>query len=358
MCILKGKVNGIPTNISRVLATTLLLFILIGCLFNIKVYRDLQTLSLDEKQSIMLVRELEWNSLVDILLENYDKADTLSNTIKDRVALKIDREYPDKSILKEDLDSPKVDAKVYAIFSDELRSKTQDSYKTDTTDPFIASVLGIYSDNNLSKSTSTIVSPLGIRDWQSEIDKQSNKVLAVKAIDAITNQHKYPIFWEPLKSNYADHELIDTMDLKSLHQVFINEGFDGLKTYEFLRPAYLYEHTDIFGVNDVNNLGQRQKNNKIIVVSGFNLYDIMTSKYKVELAKYDDMIEKARDVAYERRSSEILYALLVMCVIFFCIIITAILNNNIVKESAHAAKYNLNGYKKESEKNGSESTGI
>ena len=105
-------------------------------------------------------------------------------------------------------------------------------------------------------------------------DTTYNVELFDNAIRRIRNHTDQVIAIEPY--NYIDegteHELISDMNFGNLERVYINEGFEGLRNYQFLVPVYITDTGDIFGQKDIVN-GVRQDNHKFIVIQTFNLLD-------------------------------------------------------------------------------------
>lgn len=105
-----------------------------------------------------------------------------------------------------------------------------------------------------------------------------NKKLFSSAMQKIRNHTTGIIAIEPY--NYIDdsddHELICEMNYANLERVYINEGIDGLKNYQFLVPVYITDTGDIFGQQDIEH-GVRQDTHKFIVIQTFNLYDQLIS---------------------------------------------------------------------------------
>ena len=94
------------------------------------------------------------------------------------------------------------------------------------------------------------------------------------------------------------------MSLKELRKVFMEEGVDGLATYEVLSPAYLNQNTDILGMPDVDNLGRKVDNNKIIVVQGFSVHDILTKTYSDKILLFASQEDRIHSMAREKKLEE------------------------------------------------------
>ena len=92
--------------------------------------------------------------------------------------------------------------------------------------------------------------------------------------------------------------MISEMNYTNLEKIYVEEGIEGLKNYQFLVPMYITDTGDIFGQQDIEH-GVRQDTHKFIVIQTFNLYDQLTSvkpdigddDYLARMnARYDEML--------------------------------------------------------------------
>ena len=74
----------------------------------------------------------------------------------------------------------------------------------------------------------------------------------------------------------VDHTLITEMNFNNLEEVYIKEGINGLRNYQFLAPVYITDTGDIFGQTDITG-GIPQETHKYIVIQTYNLYDQITA---------------------------------------------------------------------------------
>lgn len=104
-----------------------------------------------------------------------------------------------------------------------------------------------------------------------------NKELFSSAMQKLRNHTSGIIAMEPY--NYIDndnHTLITEMSFIILESVYVEEGFEGLKNYQFLTPIYITDTGDIFGQQDIEH-GVHQDTHKFVVIQTFNLYDQLVS---------------------------------------------------------------------------------
>jgi hypothetical protein len=302
------------------------MFLLVGVVYGLYGYDDMRYKEKRYVEQVESIRELQWQLIESVITDNYNSAEMFGNNIKSNIVIKLLDAYPNKANLQSDLDNPDQSMPAYTIFSQEIKGKYLNNIRNDNNDPFIASRNGIVSDLSLSSSTTDPA----VRTWEKEIAMHANKPLAVKAAEVINLKINKPTFWEFSPSSNPDHILITEMDMRELRRVFMAEGVEGLQTYEFLKPIYIQQDTDIFGIPDVNNIGVRQSNSKLIVVAGFNIYDIMTTYHSFAMSKYDVTLQiLARDLAETKHRSNFIHTLLCI-IILFCIILTAMINNYVV----------------------------
>lgn len=99
-----------------------------------------------------------------------------------------------------------------------------------------------------------------------------NKELFTSAVRKIRTHTDKIIAIEPYNYIKGEHEKIPEMNYHNLERVYINEGVQGLRNYQFLVPVYITDSGDIFGQKDIEN-GVPQENHKFIVIQTFNIYD-------------------------------------------------------------------------------------
>lgn len=270
----------------------LILTIVIGLGINLIFFRiEYNQMSDNMNQIDESISGLKWNYIESILQEDYLAAGNQSKAI----ALQIDRDliskYPDMDRLRYQLDFPdKVDDPAYVqIFRDNLRDKYLFNIQNDNNDPFVASRNGILMDLSMNCLPSDVP-----RVWNTEISMHYNKALAQVAINKILSKNHGIIYWEFSGMEDPNHKILTNGDMNCLRSVYDREGFEGLRNYEFLAPAYITDAGDIFGVDDVSKYGTKTINHKIIVVQGFNLYDQIMARHAAQINNFDQQRELIR----------------------------------------------------------------
>lgn len=148
-------------------------------------------------------------------------------------------------------------------------------------------------------------------------DTTYNKELFLSAIRKIRTHTDQLIAIEPYNYINGDHEKIPELNYQNLERVYINEGVQGLRNYQFLVPVYITDSGDIFGQKDVEN-GVPQENHKFIVIQTFNIYDQIM--YNSPEFGDDDYIKRINS-----RYDRILNSLYIMGIIICTLIVFIIL---------------------------------
>lgn len=103
----------------------------------------------------------------------------------------------------------------------------------------------------------------------SQLRSHTDEIIAIEYHDYIGNNN---------------HILISEINFNTLKSVYLKEGINGLKNYEFLVPVYITDTGDIFNQKDIQ-CGVPQENHKFIVIQAFNLYDQVLKAH----VEYDDV---------------------------------------------------------------------
>lgn len=143
------------------------------------------------------------------------------------------------------------------------------------------------------------------------------------------------IFWEAIQSNDNNHSIIDNMDIKELLNIYSNEGIEGLKSYEILVTGYITKNGDIFGEDDINSLGHKIDNSKIMIIQRVNLYDILYNHIG-EINKLQQQIDDL-NIIMETNDNKIIKYLMILLSVTISILIIAMYierkcDNNIEKK--------------------------
>lgn len=227
------------------------------------------------------VKELEWEVIESILQEKLNIGEIYSDSLSSKIESSIREKYPDLSILENCLNERNIPDELYDI----IRSSIDDATVSDG-HMAIMMPWGILMD--LSKDNSRVDEGDGsLRVWESELEHQINKPLYSNTINKLFTSSESILYWEMEKNGEPTN--IITPTLSNLKSVFMEKGLEGIKNIEFLVPSYITENGDIFGVNDVSDSGFLTKNNKIVIVYIFNLYDIIVNHHSDSISTFDNI---------------------------------------------------------------------
>lgn len=269
------------------------------------------------------------NVIKTILKENRNKADLYLNEISNDIQDKMLKEYKDNlDELKFDIQHPSEDSKLSSILDDELSSVfiNKDSCSNK---PFVTSSRFI-----IWNKTATYVqddsnsSPIPITDFNKTTH---NKHLSQLAIDSILNKDNNSelIFWEG-KEPLVEHDVISDMDIDQLLQQCDKHGLDVLKSYELLVPIYITNNGDVFGNEDVNSLGVKNNNYKIIIVQRINMYDTI-QPYLSDLTFSEDKIAEATNDILILGKTKVGYISISIVISFGIFIVSGYIQNKLNK---------------------------
>lgn len=193
--------------------------------------------------------------------QSYDNCKSVTKDIeKDLRKLDLD-------ILKDNMDNGIITDEVYEIIEKHARNVSLngiDNYKNGIT---VMTQAGVLEDFNYERANGKEV-----RSWENEIEMAWNKDLEKDAINKILIHASKRII--AMEKNYMgkDHMMIPEMTKENLKKVFLAEGIEGLRNYQFKVACYITETGDIFGQEDIVH-GIKQDTHKLIIVQEFNLYD-------------------------------------------------------------------------------------
>lgn len=259
--------------------TAVLGFILI--LFTV-FYAKTVSLKAQEEDSILKLRNLQFNYVSGVLAEELRDADKFSkeltlNIRKDIVSYY--RDHPGKSLAYDLTNLNQNNNPVTNAIADNFRGQWLNNIENDNNDPWSAmSGVGIISDLSVNCSAAGRT-----RSFDEEYKLHAVPELAKKAVARILDQDPtlasegrldHIIGWSFLKPAKPEY-VVEDFTLKNLREKFVKYGtLDTLASYEFLVPQYIDQDQDLVGVRTVSNRGLREARvHQIVIVSGFNLVD-------------------------------------------------------------------------------------
>ena len=246
-------------------------------------------------------KENQWNYINSLIVENQQKAELQSNYLKEEIVEDITSTYKnDTDRLKYDLDNFSTQSDLSKILSNRLTGKYL-TVDNDNNDLFAMSTYGESKDIDLKgkiifDKSVNCSSNSEVRDFARELSQHYNYDLGYNAINRILQVNKTkPIFWEYLSSSNPNHIKLTDCSLDGLKEVYMAEGLEGLRTYEFLNPIYIQDKTDILGNDKITNDGMYNNNSRqLVIVQGYNIVDIINNNHVTEITtiqnSYENMI--------------------------------------------------------------------
>lgn len=291
------------------------------------VYNQLQKAETRKNQMIQTLYENEWEEfLLPVINENIHKSKIQAQYISDNIEKELLEAYEGNlSELKYDIDNHKTDTKFANILNNNLKDKYI-NVENDNNDLFVANSDKIFIDKSLNCSKNG-----QSRTWEIEKDMHYNKYLFTDALDKIINESDKLIAWEFLESRNKNHQMIKYASFNNLKNVFMQEGIEGLKTYEFLNPAYINTKEDMFGTDIVDNTGNKTNNYQLVVIQGFNLVDRLNQKYGTQLKYYELKGQKIIDDYVQDKTYINMVGLLFMSLIFVTFVSIIKIQNSVLE---------------------------
>lgn len=252
-----------------------LIYVLILILFSSSIIMynlAIQDIRIYHEQSEKVIKEKEFDALWLMIGDTRRLAtmyvSDVSTKIQEDVADKCDMTELKRSLEKNE---------PYHVFENILRENVQGQYfsriHNGSNDIFVATYKGILADYSHDNAGNYETA-----SWESIISTHYNPKLAEAAIKKILTQSTDLIVWERLPNFNKNHIKYDCMDKDTFKEVYMREGLEGFRSYEFLIPTYITQHGDIFGNHD-SSVGENITTNKIIVIQQFNIYDLFMEYY-------------------------------------------------------------------------------
>ena len=282
---------------SKNFLTTILVVV---CLFTASVfmYKTVtDNLSSNRQATINAFKEEQfniiWSSLETLQLQAEKEVTEISKEIEKDI-LNLTPEELDQ--LEMDMSNDVLNENLHEILNSNIKNHSLNGINNHMNGIVVMTIDGYIEDFNYYRTTEN---SSNIRSWQESIDRSYNIDLENDAIDKLLNRNSGIIALESYNLIKNDnHIMINELTYKSLLNVFLEEGVNGLKNYQIFVPYYITDFGDIFGNPDIIH-GSKIKNNKLIVVQEFNLYDQIMNRHddlfndiqiKQVINRYDEVL--------------------------------------------------------------------
>lgn len=251
------------------------------------IYNDYVTNFSDINTRVKYVKELEWTFIKSIIYEDHLAAQNQAKLVADKLNVELLNAYPDLNVLKQELNdtSKTKKLKYFRIMQDCIK----DVYLFDINEDRSSNHMFICNKYGMIAS----MSPRARKNidrfpflWEELYQEQTNLDLTKKAVTSLLQQkNDILIYWEPPNDDENKIIIPPDMNIKTLHQLYDQYGLQVFKNIHFLAPAYITPTGDLFGIDDVSIYGEKNDNNKIIVVQTFNVYQQIMARYASDIAQ-------------------------------------------------------------------------
>jgi hypothetical protein len=276
------------------------------------------------------INELEWTYIKGVIQEDYYAAKTHVDHLSKDLKQDLINSYPDLNVLKDELENKKNNPRPYYLTV--LKKRIDNDYfhglKSDENDIVICDNSGILLDISLSTAPEKYPN-----EWDELYSRTLNPEITKKAVDMVLNKKENYAWWFFKPQNYDKIIInvndVDEPNLEALHQIFIKHGLEGLKYVKMIVPGYITETGDIFGLDDIDEYGIKTKNNKLVVLQTYSLYQQLISFHSDNLKEYDVFREK---ITNDRRLSlvESAFSMVVVLVLVIILIYFMIMFANMI----------------------------
>lgn len=313
---------------SKIISLTTLIIVILSVFFAYKQYDDYRVSSIKYQNLYNSMVEQRNIFIKTVLMENQEKADLLMNKYADELQSNILTNYNNKKQLEDDILKPSDNSKLTKILNNALYN-SYINVDSNSNKPFVASMSKILWNRSIvidgaKKSSIT---------WEDFIVNCKNKDLAKQAVSSIQNLNKNKsdlIFWQAFKSK--DEYTISSMKVSELISLYDKYGLDSLKSYEILVPVYITKDGDIFNIQDLDEIGYKVDNYKIILIQRLNVYDIL-KQYDESLTYYNSEINKINEELHINEYNKLSNMILSICILIVSLIISVCVQNKIIKSN-------------------------
>lgn len=258
--------------ISTILIVTVILFS-----SSIVLYQGvINSIEKAKSKSELTLKNIQYDELSIYLDSLQASASIQANVTANDIKNDINKQYADLSILETELNNNIYSDDLINIFENNIKNKYLNDFQNFHNDMYVANFTGIISDYSYEGIRNGKIR----RSWKEESKNQYNKELYKESLSNLLNQNRDFIVQEKnhLCIENKKHDTITTFNKDVMKDIFYKYGIEGFKNYTFLAPAYIYNHEDMFGNNDIIN-GIKTNNNKIMVIQEFSLYDQVEKNY-------------------------------------------------------------------------------
>ena len=251
-------------------------------------YREASTINQIYSESISNVKDAKFDAIKCIIKEKNIQAKQNTNKLKEYIIADIYAQYGDNLVgLKDDM--AKVEGTKFKNILYTNISKIYVPHMDINNRIWVANRVGILADKELPMAPN-----YSMRHWKDEYN--NNGILYKNAIERIIKKDVYgDIIYidSPIIRDGTIEDIIQPEEsgFHNLEEIYKKKGIVEISRYNILICSYIYDSYDIFNVPDVDNDGNYTNNDTIVIVSQYNIGDVL-KEHESLFNTYDSMVEK------------------------------------------------------------------
>ena len=316
--------------IKRLIAIATLIVLLVCIFFAYVQFEDYVTNSYQYQHTYVNAINDKDLFISSIIKENESKAENVMDIYSSIIQEDILESYNgNKPQLEYDITHPSQNSRLNKILDNTLNGVYLNE-DTHNNTAFVASL------NNVLWSRTQLL-PLSTNkfySWKNIETNHYNSELTTQAVTAIKNPDYITdniIYWQTAPYTDSGTPMIDSMTMASLINLTNDYGVDSLKNVELLVPVYITKNGDIFDNSDINSLGQRKADYKIILVMRVNVYDAI-KPYLSEIQYYQNQINNAQYMIKHNQKQKFYTMVIALAFSVFVVIGSGYIQNKLTDE--------------------------
>lgn len=289
-----------------------------------------------KRENIELINTREFEEIYTYIEELSKQATKSAETVAENITK--DLRKSNLVSIKKELDTYGYSKKLYNILNKNTESVCLNNIDNRRNGIILAMPNGILEDYYIIRGQRE-EKDISLYEFDEYYKNAYNKTLTMNTIQSIlTHSTNGLLVMESfcLPGTPEDHKLIGLANYDTLREVYLKEGLDGFKNYQFQAVEYITDTGDIFGQKDVVS-GQIQNTYKIIIIQEFNVYDHL---HKL----YPDMVDDQINIENNLSDSYDWFNIVIILIaIIFIIAVIAIilLIMSIYSSYINGLKYNI-----------------
>lgn len=262
-----------PSKKRTLLKSLLIIPLLIIFFTSWFIYIDISADIEKYNQQIRNMQAVQGEIFTSVISETYKRAKLQTEYIRRDIVNELNEYYNnDKDAMKADYKSFDPDKPFYRILAKNIDKKFLDT-DSDNDRIFIANRDGIVLDNSFAHANNSFTL------WDDYVSSYRHYKFLMLSIQKINAREKNLVLWLDDR-NDMNYSMIVSGDDNSLTvESFIKEQIESnkineLRNFSVLTATYVFDHEDLFGVNDVR-VGRAVPNDRLCIIQIFNIGDMM-----------------------------------------------------------------------------------